>query len=461
MDASRTITRTHERRSDAAAAWPYLFLVSRCDAPLEPGARFALRGVDAAVIGRASALHSAQGSDGGARVLRIGVPDARMSTVHARIESVLGTWTVTDAQSKNGTIVDGVRTVRTQLQDGSILELGHSFFMFREALPPAEPAFLDARELRPAAAGMATLSPGFSADLSRLASYARARVPVLLQGETGTGKELMASAIHELSARPGPFVAVNCGALPAHLVEAELFGSRKGAYTGSAEDRPGFVRSSDRGTLLLDEIGDLPLSAQAALLRVLQEEEVVPVGASRPVKIDLRVVSATHRNLKALAEEERFRADLLARLDGATVVLPPLRERREDLGIVLGALLRKIAGERAASVRFTSEALGALLRHGWPLNVRELQKSLAGALALADDGHIELHHLPESVRAPREVKPAAAPVREEDRQLREDLVARLRESHGNVTATAKAMNKARVQIQRWLRRFGIDPASFR
>jgi transcriptional regulator with PAS, ATPase and Fis domain len=384
-----------------------------------------------------------------------------MSGAHARIQNVLGGWMIEDVGSKNGTTVDGASVKSTPLRDGSVIELGHTFFLFREALPAADPAFLDGRHLAPLAAGFSTLSPSFAADLSRLASYARSRLPVLLQGETGTGKEVMARAIHELSARPGAFVAVNCGALTETLVESELFGSQKGAYTGSSEVRTGYVRSSDRGTLLLDEIGDLAPPAQAALLRVLQEEEVVPVGASRPIKVDLRVVSATHRDLKALAAEERFRPDLLARLDGATIQLPPLRDRREDFGLLVASLLRKIAGAQASSVTFTSEALGALLRHDWPLNVRELEKCLAAALALAGGARIELAHLPGGVRSAPRPKAAPAPLREQDQKLRDDLLARLREHRGNVTATADAMKKARAQVQRWLRRFGIDPASFR
>src|SRR5437588_230906 len=189
----------------------------------------------------------------------------------------------------------------------------------------------------------ATLSPVCRCQRARVGLGARARIPVLLLGETGTGKELIARAVHDLSGRTGPFLAVNCGALPETLVESELFGYRKGAFSGAYEDRPGLVRSSDKGTLLLDEIGSLPLPAQAALLRVLQEEEVVPVGATRPLRVNLRVVAATHEDLGVLASQELFRADLLARLSGFTLDLPPVRERREDVGLFLTSLLRKLA----------------------------------------------------------------------------------------------------------------------
>ncbi len=198
------------------------------------------------------------------------------------------------------------------------------------------------------------------------------------------------------------------------------------------------MRGGDRGTLLLDEIGDLPLAAQAAMLRVLEEEEVLAVGAARPVKVDLRVVSATHRDLDALVAEERFRPDLLARLSGYVCALPPLRERREDFSLFVAALLTRLA---PAGATFTPEAVRALLRYEWPLNVRELEKCLASAVALAGGARIDLEHLPSAVRS--------------------ELIALLRRHGGNVTAVARAMGKARTQVQRWLRRFGIDPLSFR
>src|SRR5438132_154680 len=248
------------------------------------------------------------------------------------------------------------------------------------------------------------------------------------------------------------------------LVESELFGYRKGAFSGALEDRPGLVRSSEHGTLLLDEIGDLPLAAQAALLRVLQESEVLPVGGTRPVKVDLRVVAATHRDLGALAAQDRFRRDLLARLDGARIMLPALRERREDFGLILSALMEK-TGEMARDLIFSADAARALLLHSWPLNVRELEKCLASAVLLARDGRVELEHLRETVfDAPKPVSPpqGVAPegLREADRRLREQLIELLRANGGNVTAAARTMGKARTQVQRWLRRFEIDPASF-
>jgi transcriptional regulator with GAF, ATPase, and Fis domain len=456
----RTITQTAQRRSPRAGEAPYLFLLFRCDAPLEGTARFRIGSADTVVLGRGErATLTRDGSS-----VRIDIPDGRMSGTHARLQRVLGEWMLEDAHSKNGTFLDGRRVDQAPLRDGALLELGHSFLLFRASLPDATD-LVDSRALDDQSAGLKTLSPELKTEIDRIVLLAQSRVPMLICGETGTGKELAARAIHELSGRSGPFVAVNCGALPVTLVESELFGFRKGAFSGATEDRLGLVRSADGGTLFLDEVGDLPLSAQAALLRVLQEEEVHPIGAAKPIRIDLRVLAATHRHLETLAEEEKFRTDLLARLSGYTLRLPPLRERREDFGLLVATLLRKLARD-AAKVSFTADAARALLLHDWPLNVRELEKCLAAALALTSEGRIDLQHLPEAIRSPqpkRADRAAEPPARlsEEDRKHRDELLQHLRDTGGNITAAAKKMGKPRTQLQRWIRRWNIDPLTFR
>jgi transcriptional regulator with GAF, ATPase, and Fis domain len=247
---------------------------------------------------------------------------------------------------------------------------------------------------------------------------------------------------------------VNCGAIAATLVESELFGHRRGAFSGAVDDHPGVIRGADRGTLLLDEIGDLPLPAQSALLRVLQEEEVLPVGATRPLKVDLRVVAATNHDLDALVAQNRFRPDLLGRISGYACTLPPLRERREDFALLVAALLEKVSA--ANHLAFSPDAARALLRHPWPLNIRELEKCLSSAAVLSRDERVELEDLPEYLGAP----PVARPPDEQNFKRRDELVALLREHAGNVTSVARAMGKARTQVQRWLRRYAIDPFSF-
>jgi DNA-binding NtrC family response regulator len=268
----------------------------------------------------------------------------------------------------------------------------------------------------------------------------------------------VARAVHALSRRTGAFVPINCGALPPTLIESTLFGHRKGAFSGAGEDRPGLVRSADRGTLLLDEIGDLPAAAQVTFLRVLQEHEVVPVGDARPVKVDVRLVTATHRPLGDLVQSGTFRADLYARMAGLTVRLPRLAERREDLGLLVGTLLRRLVPD-PDKVSFAVAAARALFRHDWPLNVRELEKSLGVAVALAGGGQVKLEHLPEAVRG--QPPPALPAGGEGDDRLRAELVALLTEHNGNISMVARAMGKGRMQIHRWLKRYGLEPAAFR
>ena len=437
---ARTITRTGARRRGASLGSPHLFLVLQCDQPLRGGTRFDLAGVSAIFIGRAETL----GKEGNGGELRIGVPDGRMSAHHLRLERVLDGWMAEDLRSKNGTQLDGETMQRATLSDGALLEAGHTFFIFRQALPSGPQSD-------------ATLLPSFAADLEKAALMAKSPLTILLHGETGTGKEVLANQLHRLSGRGGPLVAVNCGAIAPNLVESELFGYRKGAFSGALEDRPGLVRSADGGTLLLDEIGDLPLPAQAALLRVLQEEEVLPVGGTKPHKVNLRVIAASHRDLPALAKEGKFRADLLARLSGFVAKVPALRERREDLGLLISSILRKVGWEAPLSV----EAARALLTHDWPGNVRELEKALQSAIVLSRGAAIEVDHLPETVRAPPPRAASAPPLAAEDQKRRDELTALLKEHGGNVTAVARAMGKARTQVQRWMRRYGLDPLSFR
>jgi transcriptional regulator with PAS, ATPase and Fis domain len=298
-----------------------------------------------------------------------------------------------------------------------------------------------------------------------LGAIAKTKLPVLLLGETGTGKELLARRIHAQSERRGPLVSINAGALTSTLFEAQLFGHVRGAFSGALRDEPGLVRSADKGTLFLDEIGDMPAAVQVALLRVLQEGDVLPVGATRPVPVDVRVIAATHRPLHALTAAGTFRADLLARLRGHLHALPSVRQRREDLGVLVADLLR--AGDPTSRVqRVAPDAARLLLDHDFPLNVRELEHALTRAAALVEDGILRGSHLapalvslnpelPESaVAEPAALSPA-------DEQLKARLVHELSRENGNVANVARAMGKARMQVHRWMKRFGIDPRAYR
>lgn len=470
----RSTLSRHVKPSSPSGASPYLFFVFQCDRPHSLGARLCLDEVESVEIGRSSDPSVARVDELGEGQLALRVPDSWMSSSHAVLHRVLGSWVIEDAKSKNGTLINGQWTQRAEVADGDLIELGHSFFSFRAALagPAKGPALLSGDGLREPAVGLATLMPLLAEEFEKLEALAPSSVSVVLRGESGTGKEVVAAAIHHLSRRSGPFVAVNCGGLSRALVESELFGYRKGAFSGADEDRMGLVRTADRGTLFLDEIGDLPLSAQAVLLRVLQQSEVLPVGANRPVKIDIRLLAATHRDLDALVQKNEFRADLLARISGFTVFLPPLRQRREDVGLLISRLLKREMHGRAGEVEFSTDAARALLSYPWPLNIRELEKYLLPAVLLARAGLVELAHFPESIRVSGAKKAwqrlgdasgdrPGKRLSEADRQRREEIRALLQQHGGNVTAVAEALGKARTQVQRWIKRYHIDLKDFR
>jgi len=396
----------------APASAGQLFLVLTCDSPAAPSLRASLRGIERVLIGRGGLEPGhppVVRSEGGE--LALSVADERMSATHAVIRQIFGRSMIEDAGSRNGTRVNGRPIQREVLADGDLIELGHTFFVFRAgvALPAGGAPSLDTGELHPPAAGFATLLPSLAADLGRAAAVARSAIPVVIRGETGTGKELVASAIHALSGRAGPFVAVNCGGLSPSLVQSELLGHCKGAFTGATDDTPGIVRSAHGGTLFLDGVEDLPLPGQLLLLRVLEQSEVVSVGATRPVRVDVRVVAATQRDLEALAGQQRFRSDLLARLSGLALHLPPLRERREDLGLIVRALLRRQLGAAAEATTFSCEAARVLFLYRWPLNVREFEKALQAAVLLAGSEPIGLRHLPPTIRILASSTQAAPP----------------------------------------------------
>ena len=287
---------------------------------------------------------------------------------------------------------------------------------------------------------------------------------VLVRGETGTGKELAAQAIHALSPRrAGPFRAINCAALPANLLESELFGHVKGAFTGAIKDNPGHLQLAHGGTLFLDEVAELPLELQAKLLRVLETRTVLPVGGRDPFPVDVRVVSATHRALRAEVEAGRFRADLMFRLRVIPVRLPPLRERPADVGLLTDKLIAELnARGRRRIDRVSAAAAAALERYEWPGNVRELRNVLAYAFAIGDGPVLELRDLPDEVAAlaptgaelavivaPTGVLDDASP---DARRIR-DALAR---TGGNRDRAAKLLGWSRVTLWRRMRALDLE-----
>ena len=245
------------------------------------------------------------------------------------------------------------------------------------------------------------VSPAMVEVFRLMESAAVSSIPVLIEGETGTGKELVARAIHRASPRAdAPFVAVNCAALPEALLESELFGHRRGAFTGATDDQPGLFRAANGGVIMLDEVGEMPLAMQAKLLRVVQENEVTPVGDTRPSKVDVRVVSATNRDLKAALAARAFRQDLYYRLAVFPIRLPPLRERLEDIPFLAVRFLKLASERHHKSLRgFDPSAIDLLSRFNWPGNVRELQNEIERVVALAADGEtITIDHLSPGLR---------------------------------------------------------------
>ncbi|HEY0192916.1 MAG TPA: sigma 54-interacting transcriptional regulator [Kofleriaceae bacterium] len=437
---------------------PQLVVIANADAPLQPSSRHLLTELDEVRFGRGDRAAVRSVVDG-RRVLELRIADRRMSSQHgALVRSPVG-WTLDDPESKNGAIVDGNIVRRQLLASGAIIELGHTFFGFRHAEVERDaPDDLGDADLAHLPFALRTLDGALADQLAILRRVAASEVSVLLHGETGTGKELVARAVHELSGRTGAFIAVNCGALPSHLLEAELFGHRRGAFTGAVGERLGLVRSADGGTLFLDEVGELPAASQAAFLRVLQEREVVPIGVDHPVKVDVRLCAATLRDLEALVDSGQFRPDLYARLFGHTLELAPLRARKLDLGLLLRHMLGELPG--GDQLVIAPAAMRALLRSEWPLNIRELQKVLATAAVLATDGVIELAHLPDALRKPR-AEAAPVPRARSDDELKLEIEALLARCSGNVIAVGREMNVRRTQLYRWFKRFGIDPETFR
>lgn len=450
---------------------PQLVVALEGDRPLAGGARYSLSGVHEVIIGRGSERSAQRSTRDGLTTLTLRLPARSLSTLHARVVRAGEQWILEDAQSRNGSFMDGKQVQRAAWGDQSVVQLGHVFLLLRGASLVAEdtPSRLDASELASQPSGLRTLLPHLRQSFEGLVRVARSGVPILLLGETGTGKELVARAIHQLAERGPAFVAVSCGSLSDAQVEAQLFGSSpRDVPTGSGPEL-GFLRSADRGTLFLDEIGDLRAPAQAALLRALEHGEVIALGTSSPTQVDLLVISATHRELARPADALGLRQDLVARLGGYTLCLPPLRERLEDLGVMVADILQGSGVEGATSIRLSASAGTALFLYDWPANARELQHVLLSAAALSRDGIIHLSHLPAALAkavprrdsAPEPPPEPEAALTDEERRLRAAVLQQLREHQGNVAAVGRAMRKAPMQVHRWMKRFGIDPLAFR
>lgn len=297
--------------------------------------------------------------------------------------------------------------------------------------------------------------------LGRAYRVAGGDASVFIEGESGTGKELLAKAIHRASRRAqAPFIAVNCGAIPENLLESELFGHRRGAFTGAVQDHQGLFVSASGGTLFLDEIGDMPLPLQVKLLRVLQEREVRPVGATRSVAVDVRVISATHRDLEEEMKAGRFREDLFYRLNVVTLSLPPLNQRRDDIPLLAEYFRAELAQRYQKPVTaFSKGAIELMMAADWTGNVRQLYNVVEQAIALSTGPQIQASVLQDAIKDRVE---DVVPFADARRQFEFDyLVGLLQMTRGNVTQAARLAGRNRTEFYKLLHRHSLDPAQFK
>jgi len=297
--------------------------------------------------------------------------------------------------------------------------------------------------------------------IRRLAPHVRT---VLVDGETGTGKELVARGLHRASARSDhPFLALNCAAMPEPLLESELFGHRRGAFTGAIRDNPGLFRAAAGGVVFLDEVADMPVSMQAKLLRVLEEQEVVPLGDSFPRKVDVRVLSATNRDLRAEVAAGRFREDLYYRLAVFPISLPPLRERREDIPLLCAHFIAKLGPKTNPKIRGVGDAaLGRIMAYHWPGNVRELENTLERAVLMCDGQVIHGHHLPPSLQT-AEASGTVTRVSLSDAVagFEKDLIQdALKTTRGNRAKAARLLDTTERVLNYKVRKYTIDVRRF-
>ncbi len=388
------------------------------------------------------------------------VADPALSRAHVAFfpDPGRGTCTLEDLGSRNGTFLEGLRVRREPVQCGDLVRVGDTLLVLTRL-------DLDRVGWRPdPASGMVGGSRGLKDTLGQAATAAPTGVEVLLLGETGVGKELVARYVHARSGVSGPFLAVNCATLGRQLAASELFGHRRGAFSGADHAHPGLFAAAADGTLFLDEVGELEKGVQAQLLRAVAEREVRPVGGLRPVPVRTRVVAAT--NADPSAEVHRFRPDLYARLAQWEIRVPPLRERVEDVPALVEHLLSLHSAD--ASFRPSVGFLEALCLHHWPHNVRGLATLLLRiVLERPGGGRLDVGALPQEIaarlgrRGAEAAGPAAGPLPPGERPSRSELEILLRHYEGRVARVARQLGRERMQVYRWLKRYGLEADSFR
>ena len=420
--------------------------------------------VDGPDAGRAVSLGagSSDGASGGDREMRIGsgedcdlvLSDDRVSRHHLGVRESAGRFLVRDLGSKNGTLYEGSLVTEVRVGPGATFKVGRSFLRIQPRPQPLEVTPSQARRFGDLVAESLAMREIFAV----LELAAGSDVTVLLEGETGTGKELAARAVHERSARRGgPFVAIDCGALPETLLESELFGHARGSFTGAVSARKGLFEEADGGTFFFDEIAETPLTFQAKLLRAIQENEIRRVGENKPIRVDVRIIAATNQELLTAVAEKRFRQDLYYRLNVARFMLPPLRDRREDIPILFAFFLEKYNRKMRTTARVGDGVVEALMAYDFPGNIRELENLVEQAVALSGGGEIGVDDILPAQSQPKRPQTGGRSLAEiVDVAERQAIEASLRDCDGSREKAAEVLGISPTTLWRKMTRLQIS-----
>jgi DNA-binding NtrC family response regulator len=389
--------------------------------------------------------------------------DRTVSRQHIEVIHTDKGFLLIDLESTNGTQLDNRRIERAYLRPGSQIRIGNTVLTFH----PVDEEIILEPEREASLGGMIGHSVRMRQIFGLIKKIAPMNVPVVIQGETGTGKELAARAIHEYSGRrKGPFLVLDCGAIPPNLIESEFFGHEKGAFTGATSSREGAFERANGGTIFLDELGELRLDLQPKLLRVLENREVRRVGGNDVINVDVRVIAATNRDLNKEVASGNFREDLYFRLSVINIQLPPLRERREDIPHLARAMLADPdVLARHGPMRFNPGAMNVLMNYAWPGNVRELTNVVSHVLTFAEGEEIQVEHLPARLRGQEKQAPLPfnehLSFKEAKEQLlesfeREYIGTVLKRCGGNISQAARESGLHRKSIERLVKKYGLD-----